>query len=176
MVIVVGHGQMLTTVEDILSESLTLVGAQLRKDGIAVEVDIPDNLPKVFCVQQEIQQVFLNVLNNARYALNTKYAGEDDLKKIEIAARPETSVNARLVRISIRDHGTGIPSETLDMVMHPFFTTKPKGEGTGLGLSVSHDIIDKNGGDLWIESHPGEVTTVNIDLPEINIASSRATV
>ena len=146
--------QSATTVEEILSESLTLVGAQLRKDGITLEVDVPEDLPQVFCVQQEIQQVVLNVLNNARYALNKKYAEDNGGKKIEIAARAADRDGPRFVQISIRDHGIGISPETINKVMHPFFSTKPKGEGTGLGLSISHDIIDKNAGILRSRACP----------------------
>lgn len=158
-----------TSVERLLSESLTLIGAQMRNEGIVVDVNIPPDLPAVLCVEHEVQQVFINVLNNARYALNRKYAAATpgDGKRIEITAAEEDVGGRRFVRVKIRDFGIGIPADILDKVTHPFFSTKPKGEGTGLGLSISSDIILKNAGQLVIESREGEYTMVNIDLPEI---------
>jgi PAS domain S-box-containing protein len=161
------------SIRDLLNESLTLIGAQMRNDGISLEVDVPADLPNVLCVEQEVQQVFLNVLNNARYALNRKYAeSANEGKRIQISAGTEDVGERRFVRITIRDYGTGIPAEILDKITHPFFSTKPKGEGTGLGLSISSDIILKNAGHLLIESQEGEYTMVNIDLPEIAAIAS----
>lgn len=161
------------SVRDLLDESLTLIGAQLRNDGILVELNLAPDLPSVLCVEQEVQQVFLNVLNNSRYALNRKYVdpawGE---KRIEITATTEEVGALHFVRVKILDHGTGIPSDVLEKVTHPFFSTKPRGEGTGLGLSISSDIIIKNAGHLRIESREGEYTLVDIDLPEIMPAMS----
>lgn len=158
-----------TSIQELLDESLTLIGAQMRSDGIALEVNVPTDLPRVLCVEQEVQQVFLNVLNNARYALNRKYAdAADQAKRIEITAGTEDVGARRFVRVSIRDFGVGISADILDKVTHPFFSTKPKGEGTGLGLSISSDIILKNAGYFGIESREGEYTMVNIDLPEID--------
>ena len=69
------------------------------------------------------------------------------------------------VRITFRDHGTGIDAELLPKVMNPFITTKSSGEGTGLGLSISHEIVQKHGGTLSIDSVPGEFTEVVVELP-----------
>ena len=158
-----------TMIDGLIDESLALVGAQFRKDAISVEVDIPKDLPNVVCVPQEIEQVFLNLLNNARYALNQRYPEGDAGKILRIEAREITSLDGPVVRVSFFDTGTGIPPETLGRVMNPFFSTKPKGEGTGLGLSISQDLVRKNAGVISIESRLGQFTSVNIDLPEIMI-------
>jgi signal transduction histidine kinase len=156
-----------TSVSEILTDSLTLVGAQLRKDAIKVDVELPVNLPKVLCVPQEIQQVFLNILSNARYALNERYPDSHDSKRLRIAAQLESNGNPRCVRISFVDNGTGIPRDMVDKVLNPFFSTKPKGKGTGLGLTICHEIMREHGGRLTIESVEAAHTTVNLDLPEL---------
>jgi PAS domain S-box-containing protein len=158
-----------TTIEELIEESLTLVGAQLRKDAISLEVDIPPDLPSVVCVPQEIEQVFLNLLNNARYALNQRFPEGDTEKVLRIEAREVEGIEGPQVRISFRDCGTGIPADAIGRVMNPFFSTKPKGEGTGLGLSISQDLVRKNAGAMTIESRYGQFTSVNIDLPEIRM-------
>ncbi len=156
-----------TSIEEILSESLTLVGTQIRKDSITLEVEVPKNLPPVLCVPQEIQQVFMNILNNARYALNQRSPGSEGDKRLEIHASARGTNGNCVVQISFRDSGDGIPPEIVDKIVNPFFSTKPKGEGTGLGLSISQDIVRSHGGDLKVESLPGQFTTVSIDLPAV---------
>ncbi len=156
-----------TSVREILTDSLTLVGAQLRKDAIKVDVELPVDLPKVLCVPQEIQQVFLNILSNARYALNERYQDSHDSKRLQVRAHLESNGNPRCVRISFVDNGTGIPRDMVDKVLNPFFSTKPKGKGTGLGLTICHEIMREHGGRLTIESTEATHTTVNLDLPEL---------
>jgi PAS domain S-box-containing protein len=158
-----------TTVGAMIEEALALVGAQLRKDAIELEVDIPASLPQVFCVPQEIEQVFLNLLNNARYALNQRFPESNGEKVLRIEAREIDGIDGPQIRVSFRDSGIGIPPETIGRVMNPFFSTKPKGEGTGLGLSISQDLVRKNAGAMSIESSLGRFTSVSIDLPEITM-------
>jgi PAS domain S-box-containing protein len=150
---------------EILTETLTLTAAQIRKDGIHLETDIAENLPIVVGNLQQLQQVFLNVISNARYALNGKYPGSHSDKILEIKCEGVTIEDVHYVRISFLDHGTGIPADILDKIMNPFFSTKPAGHGTGLGLSISNSIIKDHGGRLALESKEGEYTRVIIDLP-----------
>ena len=159
--------KVVTSIDEILSESLTLVGTQIRKDAIVLEVDVAHDLPPIMCVPQEIQQVFLNIMNNARYALNKRYPDNAENKQLVIFATVRELNENRIIRISFRDSGTGIAPDIVDKVMSPFFSTKPKGKGTGLGLSISQDIVNAHGGDLTIESADGEFTTVSIDLPAV---------
>jgi len=159
--------QTTTSVEELVAESLTLIGTQMRKEAIALGVQYVEHLPRVFCVPQEIQQVFLNIISNARDALNRKFPENDGDKRLEIFGNAEEIDGHRWVHVSFRDNGTGISEDIQDKIMKPFFTTKPKGKGTGLGLSISQDIIRDNGGELTIESEQGLSTTVHVRLPEV---------
>jgi signal transduction histidine kinase len=158
-----------TSVEELVTESLTLIGAQMKKEAIALDVRFADHLPPVFCVPQGIQQVFLNIISNARDALNRKFPDGGGDKRLEIFADVEESDGHRWVRVAFRDNGTGISEGIRDKIMKPFFSTKPKGKGTGLGLSISHDIVRDNGGELTVESEVGRSTTVNVRLPEVTM-------
>jgi two-component system NtrC family sensor kinase len=123
----------------------------------------PD-LPKVNVVQQDIGRVLLNLINNAFYAVNQKAkTGKPDYKPtVELS----TSHSNGHIEIKVRDNGNGIPENVKDKIMQPFFTTKPTGEGTGLGLSLSYDIVVKgHNGKINIESKEGEGSEFIIDLP-----------
>ncbi len=150
---------------DIMNETLSLTEAQVRKDGIDLKTDIPSDLPYIMGHLQQIQQVFLNIINNARYALNQKYPDSDENKVLEIAAETVKRDNRQYVRITFTDQGIGISAGNIEHVMNPFFTTKPAGDGTGLGLSIGHGIISDHDGKLKIESSEGGFTRVVIDLP-----------
>ena len=151
--------------EKILRDSITLTEAQIKKDGISLRINLPETLPKVLVNSQQIQQVILNILSNARYALNQKYPAADEDKVIEVAGEEIVVDGVPYIRIIFRDHGSGIPSEIMGRIMNPFFSTKPVGEGTGLGLSISHGIIRDHGGRLRIESQEGIFTDLIIELP-----------
>ncbi|MGZ3776310.1 MAG: tetratricopeptide repeat-containing sensor histidine kinase [Mucilaginibacter sp.] len=122
------------------------------------------NLPKVNLAQQEIGRVLLNMYNNAFYAVNQK------AKTAPPGYKPEVSVSTASengqVIIKVRDNGNGIPAAIRDKIMQPFFTTKPTGEGTGLGLSLSYDIVVKgHGGKIDIDTKEGEFTEFTVTLP-----------
>lgn len=151
--------------EKILRDSITLTEAQIKKDGISLRINLPAVLPKVLVNAQQIQQVILNILSNARYALNHKYPEAHEDKIIEVSGGEELVDGVVYVRVVFRDHGSGIPAELLGRVMNPFFSTKPVGEGTGLGLSISHGILRDHGGRLRIESREGLYTDLIIELP-----------
>jgi signal transduction histidine kinase len=139
----------------------------MKKEAVAVDVQIAEHLPPVFCVPQGIQQVFLNIISNARDALERKFPDNNGSKRLEISADVERSNGNRWVRVDFRDNGTGISEEIRDKIMKPFFSTKPNGKGTGLGLSISHDIVKANGGELTVASEVGHSTTVTVRLPEV---------
>ncbi|MXV13795.1 sensor histidine kinase [Hufsiella ginkgonis] len=123
----------------------------------------PD-LPKVNVVQQDIGRVLLNLFNNGFYAVREKQknTGEDYKPVIEVS----TSARSSFVEITVQDNGNGIPDAIKDKIMQPFFTTKPTGEGTGLGLSLSYDIIVKgHNGSINMASALGEYTRFTIRLP-----------
>jgi two-component system NtrC family sensor kinase len=151
--------------EKILSESLALTRSQILREGVSLRVAVPGELPDVVAIPQQIQQVLMNLISNARYALNEKYPGAHEDKVLEIRGERIAVDGAPFVRIAFRDQGVGIPAHLVHKVMDPFFSTKPAGKGTGLGLSISHGIVFDHGGRLAIESVEGEFTNVFVDLP-----------
>ena len=150
--------------EDIIDASLNLVGAVLRKDQITLEKDIPKNLPQVRCRSQQIEQVIINLLTNAKDALNQRYKGyhEDKLIKIEVKKFEKDGIE--WIGTTIEDHGVGISEENMRQIFNPFFTTKPRDVGTGLGLSVSYGIVKEHHGELTVESEPGKYTKFHLNL------------
>ncbi len=151
----------------ILEESIILIQVQIRKESIDLKIDLPDDLPEVDANFQQIQQGFINVINNARYALNEKYPGRHENKRFEITGEKVTISGRLYVRIVFYDQGVGISAHELPMLTKPFFSTKPFGKGTGLGLNITQRIIADHGGQLNFESAKGEFTRVIIDLPAI---------
>ncbi len=151
--------------QKIIDDTVMLVAAQLRHDGISVQVNVPEKLEEVIVNPQQIQQVFLNIISNARHALNLKYSGARKNKTLSISCQSIIAGSSPYVRTTFYDRGTGIPAEILEKVMLPFFSTKPSGQGTGLGLSISHNIIKDHGGRIMIESEEGISTQVIVDLP-----------
>jgi signal transduction histidine kinase len=107
----------------------------------------------------------LNLISNARYALNQKYPVPHPDKVFRIAGQVHREGDKAVMRLIFHDHGCGIPRDIQYKVMDPFFTTKPSGQGTGLGLSISHGIIEDHGGRLRIETEEEQFTMVTIDLP-----------
>jgi two-component system, NtrC family, sensor kinase len=155
----------LVSVAEILAESLALIRSQMEKEGISVLVDEPAHPCEIVANPQQIQQVFLNIISNARYALNQKYPTAHDDKVLEIRGEWIALGGVPHVRLTFHDRGEGIPAHLMDKVMEPFFSTKPSGLGTGLGLSISHGIVADHCGRLAVESVEGEFTKVIIDLP-----------
>lgn len=160
-----GPEKSLSDIREVLEDSLSLSAAQTRKEGIMLNIDYAENLPMVNTRAQQIQQLFLNLLSNARHALNEKYPNHNANKKIDIFIKPVKHDNVSYVQIIFKDYGIGISEQMLERVMHPFVTTKSSGVGTGLGLSISLEIVKQHGGHLWIESVEGEATEVFVELP-----------
>ena len=102
--------------------------------------------------------MIINLVANARDALNERYSGYDDGKLLKIAAEIVTKEGARWIDTTIENRGTGIPTDPVERIFAPFFTTKPRDEGTGLGLSVNYGIVKEHWGNLWVESEVGEHT------------------
>jgi len=152
-------------VADIVSRTLSLINTVVKRDQIDLRVDVPEDLPRVRCRSQQIQQVIMNLLTNGRDALNERYPGYDPNKVISIAAVLAQKEGRDWVRISVEDRGMGIPEEARDRLFEPFFTTKQRGRGTGLGLAISYGIIRDHGGELAFETRPGVGTVFTVDLP-----------
>jgi len=138
--------------------TLRLRAYSLRSSGVEVETHLDSALPELAGDDQKLQQVILNLVVNAEYAMRRMAT-----KRLVI----RTSREGDAVVTEVSDTGTGMSDETLQRVFEPFFTTKPAGEGTGLGLSVSYGIIEAHGGTITVESAPGRGTTFRIVLPGV---------
>ncbi len=152
-------------IREVMEDVLDLNRARLKKEHICVEIKIPDDLPACRAVIHQVQQIFLNIIGNARYALNQKFLESDPEKKITITCSPIDINGIPMVRICFLDNGIGIPKGILNKICNPFFSTKPQDQGTGLGLSISYGIIEEHEGELTILSIQGKWTRVMIDLP-----------
>jgi two-component system NtrC family sensor kinase len=128
------------------------------------KAELDESLPKIKVISQDIGRVFLNIINNAFYAVASKaQRGENGFVPEVILKTKKLSDK---VEIRIKDNADGIPRDVLDKIFQPFFTTKPSGQGTGLGLSLSYDIITKgHGGHLAVDTKDGEGTEFIIELP-----------
>ena len=160
-----GHEKMPVNISDVISDSLALTRAQMEKEDIFIKVDIPPDLPDIVANSGQLQQVFLNIINNARYAMNQKYMGWDKNKILEISVEKVTAKDNPYMRIIFHDTGAGIPGDLTEKIVDPFFSTKPEEDGTGLGLSISHGIVIDHGGRLTFDSVEGEFTKVLVDIP-----------
>ncbi len=120
---------------------------------------------KINVIPQDIGRVLLNLITNAFYAVNErKNQGENGFEPTVTVGTKYTK-SGKGVEIEVRDNGNGIPQKNLDKIFQPFFTTKPTGQGTGLGLSLSYDIVKAHGGELKVETKEGEGTTFMISIP-----------
>lgn len=157
-----------TNLNTIADEYFRLAYHGLRAKDKSFNADLvtnfDQNLPQINLVSQDVGRVLLNMFTNAFYAVHQKQKtiGVDFKPKVEVSTR----VIGKEVEIIVKDNGSGIPDAIKDKIMQPFFTTKPAGEGTGLGLSLSYDIIVKaHKGHINIESKEGEGTSFIITLP-----------
>jgi signal transduction histidine kinase len=140
-----------------------LVGAEARRREIDLRVTVAEGLNPLFVARHEIESALVNLTTNALQA--TPEGGT-----VELSAATERRERVAGVRFVVRDTGVGIPPAILPQIFDPFFTTKPEGEGTGLGLSLSREIATAHGGDLAVESRPGQGTTMSLWLPEVAMA------
>jgi signal transduction histidine kinase len=139
-------------IESQIPIALTLYHNTL-KQGVQVFTEFEADLPEIYCFPDELDQVWINLITNAVHAMNNK--GE-----LRIRVYQEQDY----IKVSITDTGPGIPQDILPRIFEPFFTTKPQGEGTGLGLHICKQIIDKHQGLISVESVPGN-TTFTVCLP-----------
>jgi two-component system NtrC family sensor kinase len=161
----------------LLDESLNLAyhgaRAEKREFNVTLQRDFDVTAGTIEVFPQEITRVFLNLIANGFYAV-TKRKMENGNSPFEPVLNAATRNLGEAVEIRIRDNGTGIPDEIREKMFNPFFTTKPAGEGTGLGLSMSHDIIVKqHGGTIDVETEPGKFTEFRIVLPRASSFSNK---
>ena len=158
----------LTDINKLADEYLRLSYHGLRaKDksfNAAFKTDFDKRVGQIDIMPQDVGRVLLNLFNNAFYAVNEKKKASNS--GFEPTVTVSTMKTATGVEINVADNGTGIPQAALNKIYQPFFTTKPTGEGTGLGLSLSYDIVTKShGGQLAVETKEGEGTVFKINLP-----------
>ena len=160
----------LTDINALTGEYLRLAYHGMRaKDksfNAVTKTEFDNNVGKVSIVPQEIGRVILNLINNAFYAVNEKQ--KQNLNGYEPTVIVSTKKIKDKIEIKVKDNGNGIPQKILDKIFQPFFTTKPTGQGTGLGLSLAYDIVTKgHGGELKVETKEGEQSTFIIELPAV---------
>src|SRR5579863_4682324 len=137
--------------------------AKDKSFNAAMQTNYDKNIGKINIIPQDIGRMFLNLYNNAFYAVAEKKQGEPETYEptVHVSTR---MINAK-VEIRVKDNGNGIPQKVVDKIFQPFFTTKPTGQGTGLGLSLSYDIIKAHGGEIKVETKEGEGTEFVILIP-----------
>jgi len=153
---------------EIIEDALGLL--QMRSHGISVELDIEEPLPRVCGDARRLEQVLVNLLSNARDALDALPAGAPRLVRIRAHTHPERDA----VAFEVADSGPGMPEAVRKRIFEPFFTTKGVSKGTGLGLSIVRTIVHDSGGLIVVESAPGAGTTFRIELPTAQPSSVEA--
>ena len=160
-------GKELTDINALADEYLRLAYHGLRaKDksfNATMEIDFDENIGKINIIPQDIGRVVLNLITNAFYAVSERKLQQPE--GYEPTVSVSTKKTGNKVFVSVKDNGSGIPKNVLDKIFQPFFTTKPTGEGTGLGLSLSYDIIKAHKGEISVKSKVGEGTAFTIALP-----------
>ena len=159
---------------DVIASSLSLIRTVLLSDRITLEIDVPEDLPRLKCRSQQIQQVLMNLVTNARDSLREKYPKMDKDKLIRITAKVLEKDGEQWIRTTVEDHGAGIPAQELEHLFDPFYTSKRPDRGTGLGLSISHTIVTEHAGEISVESKVGEWTRFHVDLPTASIKNTKS--
>jgi signal transduction histidine kinase len=146
----------LTSLNEVAARVLEVVRFDPRYKGVTVQRDFAADLPQISMMTEAIQQVLLNLLINA---LDAMEGVEEPILTVR------TEYDSSFCSVTIADNGTGIPIENQKRIFEPFFTTKPVGKGTGLGLSISYSLVRKHGGEIHVESTPGQGASFTVRLP-----------
>jgi two-component system, NtrC family, sensor kinase len=156
-----------TNINALADEYLRLAYHGLRaKDksfNAVMKTDFDENLGNINIIPQDMGRVILNLITNAFYVVNEK--NKQNISGYEPMVTVSTKKENNKIFISVKDNGNGIPEKIVDKIFQPFFTTKPTGQGTGLGLSLSYDIVKAHGGELKVETNEGEGSEFVIELP-----------
>lgn len=142
-----------------VEETLSLIGHQISLQSIEIDKQLSPALPKVKGNKNQLQQVFMNIIMNAYYAM-------EEGGRLAIESRLTPATPQPVIEIRFTDTGNGISEQHLPRVFDPFFTTMPAGKGTGLGLSIAYSIVHQHGGTIGIESEVGKGSTLTVTLPE----------
>jgi PAS domain S-box-containing protein len=147
----------LSNINEIIEKSIDLKGYQLKADQIEVVTHLDRSIPTSIMDPHQIQQVFLNIIDNAHHALKEQRG----IRRITVTS----ALKDGTIAVSFSDNGPPIPAEIMDKIFLPFFTTKEFGQGTGLGLSIVHGIIKEHGGEIRVQSEEGKETTFTVAIP-----------
>jgi signal transduction histidine kinase len=150
---------------DIVDAVLSLSRKKIAKSHVRLNVEVSEDLPRVKCRSEQMQQVLMNLIINALHALDEKYPGVDADKVLHITAKQQQVDALPWLRLTVEDHGCGIAPIHMDRLFDPFFTTKSREVGTGLGLSVSDGIVKDHGGRITVESEFGKFARFHVELP-----------
>jgi len=151
-------------INDLLTRSHELLSQQLKVRGIEVVWQLAEEIPPIMADPARLEQVFINLLLNARDAIEDKLAKEVIKKDIE-SITLKTSSNGEVVTVEVIDTGVGIPKDQVEKIFEPFFTTKSVGKGTGLGLSISYGIVKDCGGSIHVKSKEGKGAHFIMEFP-----------
>ncbi|HLP02730.1 MAG TPA: ATP-binding protein [Opitutaceae bacterium] len=156
---------------ELLSESLMLLRSGLPRT-IELQLHVSGVDDRVMADRTQLLQVVMNLLNNARDAMGQKGTLTIGLADVRLPSAETPRANhlppGDYVRLSVRDTGTGIPPEHIERIFKPFFTTKPAGKGTGLGLAVVQSVVSRHNGTVWVESEPGRGAIFHVLLPHFH--------
>jgi PAS domain S-box-containing protein len=147
-----------------IENALMITGQQMINHGIRIIKEFQPDLPKIRGDANQLEQVFLNLISNARHAMERA----ERKKELIIAASLLRHNGWNDVEVIVKDTGNGIPPESIDKIFEPFFSTKEVGQGTGLGLSICYGIIESHGGRIEVESKMNEGTTFRVLLPVLS--------
>jgi signal transduction histidine kinase len=172
-----------TDINNLCEVYLRLSYQGLRAKGksfnATLKTDFDKSIGKINIVTQDISRVLLNLYNNAFYAVDEKKNASTEItafEKLSLLYDPTVSISTKKIgdkiEIKVSDNGSGIPHNIADKIFQPFFTTKPTGQGTGLGLSLSYDIVKAHGGEIKVEGKEGEGSEFIIQLPIVGITDS----
>jgi signal transduction histidine kinase len=152
-------------VQQVLDDALALYGNQLKNDGIQVELQLPEELPRVQVKAQKMLVVFLQLFGNARRALNKRYPQRDAGKRLDVRGEVVGEAKEQQLDLLFTDHGSGLHPEELPRIFDPDFFPRIAGGWGGQSLALSREIVGKHGGTISLESEPDNFTTVRLSLP-----------
>lgn len=152
-------------IEEIFEKIDYLIGAVLKKEQISLNLSIEENLPPIKVRSQRIQQALMNLITNSRDSLNEKFPGYDENKVININVKKKSEKDKEWLLIEIEDFGSGIPKHFESKIFDPFFSTKRREKGSGLGLFVAFGIISEHKGKIYYKTEEGIYTKFFIEIP-----------
>lgn len=153
------------SVREMVDTVMSLSGKKIEKSHINLSISIPEDLPRIRCRPEQLEQVLMNLIINAIHALDERFPEAAPEKVMRIAVETAVIRKRKYVVMTVEDHGHGMSESTKVRIFDPFFTTKGRDKGTGLGLSVSDGIVKDHGGYFEVSSEPGFYTVFKVYLP-----------